>query len=239
MDQNRKIDLPVGVLPESVDSSLCNSADLQFLWLAVQDQQWVNLDLKVQRSINAPMEVSIEPSRSLACKNNFFDVILVKLLRKAEVNRLNSFEALSLTQCAVWPLWSWHHMTTYYSINTIVRSFFFQASLHLMLNYDKTVISGSFEPIQDFWGISLSQQFLAMLIFCILSLRPSWHSDRMVIFGLIEKSLDFSGFSCPCWDTRTPLGGAFETGSKPSVGSVFWVGGGGGGQHVLRLQRAP
>lgn len=44
-------------------------------------------------------------------------------------------------------------MTTYYSINTIVRSFFFQVSLHLMLNYDKTVISGSFEPIQDFWGI--------------------------------------------------------------------------------------
>lgn len=140
MDQNRKIHLPVGVLPESVDSSLCNSADLQFLWLAVQDQQWVNLDLKVQRSINAPMEASKELSRSLACKNNFFDVIIVKLLWKAEVNRLNSFEALSLTQCAVWPLWSWHHMTTYYSINTIVRSFFFQVSLHLMLNYDKTVI---------------------------------------------------------------------------------------------------
>lgn len=124
MDQNRKIHLPVGVLPESVDSSLCNSADLQFLWLAVQDQQWVNLDLKVQRSINAPMEASKKLSRSLACKNNFFDAIIVKLLWKAEVNRSNSFEALSLTQCAVWPLWSWHHMTTYYSINTIVRRFF-------------------------------------------------------------------------------------------------------------------
>lgn len=80
MDQNTTIHLPVGVLPESVDSSLCNSADLQFLWLAVQDQQWVNLDLEVQRSINAPMEVSEELSRSLACQKNSFDVILVKLL---------------------------------------------------------------------------------------------------------------------------------------------------------------
>lgn len=43
-------------------------------------------------------------------------------------------------------------MTTYYSINTIVRRFF-QASLHFMLNYNETVISGSFEPSQDFWGI--------------------------------------------------------------------------------------
>lgn len=64
-------------------------------------------------------------------------------------------------------------MTTYYSINTIVRRFFFQVSPHLMVNYDKTVISGSFETIQDFGGIFLSQQFLAMLIFCFLSLRPS------------------------------------------------------------------
>lgn len=62
-------------------------------------------------------------------------------------------------------------MTTYYSINTMVRSFF-QASLHLMQNYDKTVISGSFEPIQDFLGIFLSQQFLGTLRFCFLSLRP-------------------------------------------------------------------